>query len=85
MPGTERKDSPEGLIEYGRGVFVTAAMMSEINKTFCLPGVPERSESSERDVTLTGVIERLDRIERMIKYIFDGHVLIDGRFRKVTP
>ena len=84
MPDPDRKDSPEGLIEYGQGVFVTSAMMSEINKTFCLPGVPERSESSERDVTFTDVVERLDRLETLVRLIFDGHVLIDGRFRKIT-
>lgn len=30
------------------------------------------------------IFEKLEAIERQIKMIFDGHVLIDGRFTKIT-
>ena len=74
MPDPERKNS---LMEYGRGVFVTSAMM---------PGWPHPThhESAKEEPTLSDVIERLDRIEMLIQHIFDGHVLINGRFRKIT-
>ena len=31
------------------------------------------------------ILERIDGLERLIKSIFDGHVLIEGRFQKITP
>ena len=31
------------------------------------------------------VMEKIEDLERLIKAIFDGHFLIDGRFQKITP
>ncbi|MFH1627488.1 MAG: hypothetical protein ABIE47_02050 [Pseudomonadota bacterium] len=31
------------------------------------------------------IMEKIDTLERLIKATFDGHVLIDGRFQKITP
>ena len=31
------------------------------------------------------ILDRIDALERLVKTIFDGHVLIDGRFQKITP
>ena len=30
------------------------------------------------------ILERIDDLERLIKGIFDGYVLIDGQFQKIT-
>ena len=31
------------------------------------------------------LMEKIEDLERLIKITFDGHVLIDGRFQKITP
>ncbi|HEA65800.1 hypothetical protein LCGC14_1705320 [marine sediment metagenome] len=31
------------------------------------------------------IFEKREAIERQLNLIFDGHVLIDGRFRKIRP
>lgn len=90
------------LIEFGKGVFVTTAMLNRVRESKFFPGAVARERScmepfifpgmevarpepSQEMPTLTEVVERLDQLERLIKFIFDGHVLIDGRFRKITP
>ena len=31
------------------------------------------------------LFEKIEDLERLIKITFDGHVLIDGQFQKITP
>lgn len=77
----EPKD--DRVSEFGSGIFVTGAMMNEVHKDAMFPG--KITYKDEKEPTLTDVVERLDQLERLIKSIFNGHVLINGRFRKITP
>lgn len=36
-------------------------------------------------IEINNLTERVENIENLIKSIFDGHVLINGQFRKITP
>ena len=43
---------------------------------------PQKQDYTQEIIDLT---ERVKSLENLIKSIFDGHVLINGQFRKITP
>jgi hypothetical protein len=87
MPDPEDKSLSGNLIEVSKGCFVTEAMMEQlrevtgrIERDVYLPGEAIFSKVPKEEQMLAEVLERLDRIERLIKLY-----LIDGRFREITP
>jgi len=44
-------------------------------------GMPRHRDYS---VEIENLTERIEDLENLIKSIFDGHVLIDGQFRKIS-
>lgn len=51
------------------------------NHTGGFLGMPKHRDYS---VEIDNLTERIESLENLIKNIFDGHVLIDGQFRKIT-
>lgn len=52
--------------------------------SFCMSEVEDalRKGKSENEM-LQDLSDRLDRLEKLIRSTFDGHVLIDGQFKKI--
>ena len=46
-------------------------------------GMPSRQRDYSEEIN--NLTERVESLEGLIKSIFDGHVLINGQFRKITP
>jgi len=45
----------------------------------------EEVDPCEEKSTITVVLEKLEALERKIDLIFDGHVLMDGQFKRLKP
>ena len=41
-------------------------------------------KSQDYSTEINNLTERIENLERLLKNIFDGHVLIDGKFKKIT-
>jgi len=46
-------------------------------------GMPKNQKDYSKEIN--DLTERIESLERFIKNIFDGHVLIDGRFVNINP
>ena len=47
--------------------------------------MPEKNNLEKFEDKITDLSIQVAQLEHFIKTVFDGHVLIDGQFRKITP
>lgn len=76
-PRWEKKELPIGARQ--KGIFGDDYEKKEFLGGF---KAPQRQDYSQEIKDLT---ERVESLESLIRSIFDGHVLINGQFRKITP
>jgi len=75
-PKEMKKQNPEDFFKRG-------GVIDDSPKEF-LGGfkIGKRSLDNEK---IQELIEKIEALENLLKLTFDGHVLIDGQFRKITP
>ena len=61
--------------------------MQETNPDLEYRFFEQGEDSEQRGVgeRIGELCEKMDSLETLVRQIFDGHVLIDGEFKKITP
>ena len=63
---------------------VEKAIVQNTSKQFIEKNLDALRKGKNENEVLQDISDRLDRLEKLIKLTFNGHVLIDGQFKKIT-